>query len=414
MGTRARRTVGQLSTARVRTAQPKPGRSALMIADGGNLYLQVTRARGADSTLRRSWTFRYEIDGRRREMGLGPLHTIGLSEARDRARTLRQQLLDGIDPLTARRAGRQVAAKAVTFKQCATAYIAAYRPGWRNSKHAGQWVTSLATYAEPIIGAVPVNDIDTALVLKVLEPIWTKTPETASRVRGRIEAVLNWAKARGYREGENPARWRGHIDHLLPKKSKLRKVKHHDALPYTEVPGFMRTLRQQDGAAAKALEFLIYTAARSGEIVGATWDEINTIDKIWTVPGSRMKGGREHRVPLSSAAIALLKALPRNGDRVFACGKTTLRGVTRKMQVDAVPHGFRSSFRTWAAERSNFPREVVEAALAHAIADKTEAAYQRGDLFEKRHRLMQAWADFCGKPAPAGATVTAIGRARRA
>jgi integrase len=407
MGTRARRTIGQLSSARVRTAQPKPGRTALVLADGGNLYLQCSL--GADGSVRRSFTFRYEIDGRRREMGLGPLHTIGLSEARDRARTLRQQLLDGIDPLTARRAERQSAAKAVTFKQCADAYITAHRAGWRNPKHADQWVSTLATYAEPVIGAVPVQEVDVALVLKVLEPIWAKVPPTASRLRGRIEAVLDWAKARGYRAGENPARWRGHLDHLLPKQSKLKKVKHHAALPYDELPGFMVALRRQEGIAARALEFLIYTAARSGEVIGATWDEINFIDKGWTIPGNRMKSGREHRVPLSPAAIALLKALPHDSEHIFDCGKTSLLEVTRRMQVDCVPHGFRSSFRTWAAERSNFPRDVIEAALAHVNADKVEAAYQRGDLFEKRSRLMQAWAEYCGKPTPASATVTRIG-----
>jgi integrase len=253
-----------------------------------------------------------------------------------------------------------------------------------------------------------VQEIDVALILAILEPIWTKKPETASRVRGRVESVLDWARVRGYRTGENPARWRGHLDHLLPKKSKLRKVKPHPALPYAELPSFMAALRQQDGIAAKALEFLILTAGRPGEIVGAIWDEIG--DRVWTVPGRRMKSGREHRVPLSSAAIALLKALPHDGDRLFDCGKTSLLEVTRRMKVAAVPHGFRSSFRTWAAERSNFPREVIEAALAHVNANKVEAAYQRGDMIEKRSQLMQAWAEFCGKPAPIGATVTPLRR----
>jgi integrase len=411
MGTRARRMIGQLSTARVRTARPKPGRAALVLADGGNLYLQCTF--GKDGSVRRSWTFRYEIAGRRRELGLGPTHTIGLADARERARMLRQQLLDGIDPLAARRAKAAEATKAVMFKECAAAYIKSHRAGWRNPKHADQWVSTLATYAEPVIGTLPVQAIDTALVLKVIEPIWTEKPETAGRVRGRIESVLNWAKARGYRSGENPARWRGHLDHLLPAKSKVRKVKHHAALPYAELPGFMVRLREQEGIAARALDFLVLTAARSGEVVGAAWNEIDLVDKVWTIPPNRTKSGREHRVPLAPAAITLLKSLNHRDGRVFSCGKTSLLEVTRQMRVDCVPHGFRSTFRTWAAERTNHPREVVEAALAHVVGDKVEAAYQRGDLFDKRRRLMQAWADYVGKPMPASATVTPI-RSRHA
>jgi integrase len=374
-----------------------------MYADGGGLYLQITNG-GA------SWIYRYMLAGRAREMGLGPLALFGLSEARAKALDARRLRHEGIDPIEARKAARLRArldaAKTMTFMECAHGYITAHRAGWRNGKHAAQWEATLATYAGPVIGALPVPVIDTALVLKVLEPIWTAKPETAGRVRGRIEAILDWAKVRGYRTGENPARWRGHLDKLLPARSKVRKVEHHAALPYAEVPGFLVSLREQEGTAARALEFAILVAARTGEVVGARWGEVDLLDKTWTLPAARMKAGREHRVPLSARALAILEEMQRHRHAeegfVFPGGKlgrplsnmAFLMLLRRLGRGDLTAHGFRSTFRDWAADRTNFPAEVAEMALAHAVSGKVEAAYRRGDLFEKRRRLMDAWAEF--------------------
>jgi integrase len=303
--------------------EKRPG----MYGDGGGLYLRVTED-GA-----KNWVFRFMLNGRPRWMGMGPLHTVSLAEARKRAGEHRLRRHDGIDPIEARRAERLKAqleaAKAITFKGCAESYIKAHRAGWRNGKHAAQWEATLATYAEPIIGKLSVQAIDTALVLKVLEPIWTKKPETAGRVRGRIEAVLDWARVRGYRTGENPARWKGHLDHLLPARGKVRKVEHHAALPYPELPGFLVALREQEGIAARALEFTMLTSARTGEVIGAHWNEINFLDRTWTVPATRMKAGREHRVPLSARALAILEEMQahRHADDgfVFPGGKRASR-----------------------------------------------------------------------------------------
>ena len=407
----ARRSVGKLSAVKVRTAKPKSGQRALRIGDGGNLYLQATLA--GDGAVSRSWLFRYEIGGRSREMGLGPTHTVSLAEAREKARTLRQQLLDDVDPLAARQAHRQAiaaeSAKRKTFRECADDYIAAHADGWRNPKHRAQWASSLATYAFPALGGLAVSDIEVAHVLRVLEPIWRTVPETASRVRGRIEKVLGYATVRGFRHGDNPARWVGHLAGVLPAKGKIRKVEHHAALPYPEIGAFMTALRGRNSVAARALEFLILTACRSGEVVGATWDEIDLKAKAWTIPAARMKSGREHRVPLSAPALALLTKLDRYDDRVFACGKTALLEVARQLQGGAVPHGFRSTFRDWASEQTAFPHEVCEQALAHTIPNAVERAYRRGDLFEKRRRLMDAWGGYCGsKPIAAGAVVTPL------
>ena len=293
------RAIGRLTALKVEKAK-EPG----MYADGGGLYLRVT-PEGAQN-----WVLRYMLDRRPRWMGLGPLALYGLQDARAKALDARRKRHEGIDPIEARRAERARqrldAAKAITFKQCAEAYIAAHRAGWRNDKHAAQWGATLSTYAYPIIGALPVQAVDTGLVLKVLEPIWTAKPETASRVRGRIESILDFAKVRGYRDGENPARWRGHLDKLLPARSKVREVEHHAALPYAELPAFLASLREQEGIAARALEFLILTAARTGEVIGARWNEIDLLDKTWTVPAARMKAHREHRVPLSARALAVL------------------------------------------------------------------------------------------------------------
>jgi integrase len=410
--------IGKLTALKVEKAK-----EAGMYGDGGGLYLRVTKD-GA-----KNWVFRFMLNGRPRWMGLGPFSLYSLQEARGRALDARRLRHEGVDPIDTRRAARLQerldAAKAMTFKQCAEAYIASHRAGWRNAKHAGQWEATLTTYAYPAIGALPVQSIDTGLVLKVLEPIWTPKSETASRLRGRIEAILDWAKARDYRSGENPARWRGHLDKLLPARNKLRKVEHHAALPYAELAGFIDGVRAQKSVAARALEFAILTAARTGETIGAKWSEINLIEKIWTVPAGRMKAGKEHRVPLSPRALAILKemdALRRDGKRpsasdeaVFPGGmagkplsNTTFLMLLRRMgRDDLTTHGFRSTFRTWAAERTKFPREIAETALAHTVGDDTERAYQRGELLEKRRRLMDAWADFCAK-SPTGGNVVSL------
>jgi integrase len=401
-----------------------------MYCDGGGLYLQVTKGtEDAEGTqgINRSWIFRYTLNGRTREMGLGPTHTVTLAEARERARQQRHLLLDGIDPIEAKRAARAQAkleaAKAMTFKECADAYVASHRAGWRNAVHAAQWKTTLATYAYPIIGALPVQAIDTQLVLKVLQqPVeakrgepagefWQARPETASRLRGRIEAVLDFATARRDREGANPAAWKNNLAHLLPPRSKLRKVKHHAALPYGDLPAFLVELREQQGIAARALEFLILTAARAGEVLGMTWNEVDLADATWTVPAERMKAGKEHRVPLSARALAILEEMQThrtgNDAYVFPGGKprrglsnTTLLEVLQGMgRGDITAHGFRSTFKTWCDEQTNYPHHVVEQALAHTVGSAVERAYRRTDLFEKRRRLMQQWATFCTAPA---------------
>jgi integrase len=396
------RTLGRLTALKVEKAR-KPG----MYADGGGLYLRVT-PEGA-----RNWVFRFMIDRKPRWMGLGPLALYSLADARARAQDARRKRHEGIDPIEARRAKqaqqRLDAAKAITFKQCAESYIASHRAGWRNAKHRYQWPATLGAYVYPAIGALPVQAVDTALVHKVLEPIWTAKPETASRVRQRIENILGFAKVCGYRDGENPARWRGHLDNLLPARSKVRDVKHLAALPYVELPTFLVNLRTREATAARALEFLVLTAARTGEVIGARWNEIDMLDKIWTVPAGRMKAHREHRVPLSPRAVAILKEMlaARNGDDgnayVFPGPKPgkplsnmAFLMLLRRMGLDYLTvHGFRATFKTWASERTSFQNEIAEAALAHIIGDKVEQAYRRGDLFDKRRRLMQQWATYC-------------------
>jgi integrase len=390
------RLIGKLSSIAV-TKTKQPG----YYGDGGGLWLQVS----ISGT--KSWIFRFTRQGRQREMGLGPLYTVSLAEAREKAKACRQQLLDGHDPLEVRDAARLAAAleqaKALTFDQCATDYIKAHRAGWRNAKHASQWESTLATYASPVFGALPVASVDTPLVMKVLNSIWTEKTETASRLRGRIESVLGWATTSGYRTGDNPARWRGHLENLLPAPEKVKKVEHHPALPWQQIGAFMADLRAREGIAARALEFLILTAARSGEVRGMRWDEVE--DGCWTVPAERMKAGKEHRVPLSDSAIALLEKMPRLGDYVFPGAKKgallsdmSLTAVLRRMSREGITvHGFRSSFRMWAAEATNFPREVAEHALAHQLPDKVEAAYRRGDLYDKRKLLMQGWAEYVSR-----------------
>jgi integrase len=380
-----------------------------MHCDGGGLYLQAVV--GAGGVVRKSWLFRFAENGRERQMGLGSLDSVSLGQARDKAAECRRLRQEGIDPIEARNSQRASmaaeTAKTMTFDQCAAGYIAAHRSGWRNTKHAAQWQNTLATYVSPIFGKLSVQAIDVGLVIKGLEPIWSTKPETASRVRGRIEAVLDWAAARGIRDGDNPARWKGRLDKLLPRPSKVRVVEHHAAMPYDEIGSFIMELREREGVGARALEFAILTAARTSEVLGAQWSEIDFGAKVWTVPAGRMKSGREHRVPLSGAAMAVLKrtAKAREGDHVFPGDRrTTLSNMAflmllRRMgRSDLTAHGFRSTFRDWAAERTNFPNEVVEMALAHSIGNKVEAAYRRGDLFDKRRKLMNAWATYCEAP----------------
>lgn len=397
------RTLYRLSPIQVRKLQAKG-----MHADGGGLYLRVS-----DSGTK-SWIFRWFQDGRTKDHGLGPLHTISLERARERARECRELRLEGVDPVAHRRAAvaaRRVSeAKAMTFKDCATAYIAAHEAGWHNASHRSQWTNTLAQHVHPVMGSLPVSEIDTGLVLKALQPIWQTIPETASRVRGRIESVLDWAKVAGYRSGENPARWRGHLEHTLVAKSDVKQVKHLAALPHNEIALFMASL--SDGPADRALKFLILTAARSGEVLGATRDEIDLEVKAWNIPAERMKAGKEHRVPLSAAALALISP---SGEALFGrLGRKSMRQVLHRLGRDGLTvHGFRSTFRDWASEQTNFQREVVEMALAHAIPDAVEKAYRRGDLFEKRRLLMSAWSEFCSRPTLKGATVVPMATRRR-
>ena len=385
----------------------KPG----LYSDGGGLALQIT------PTGAKSWLFRYMVAGRSFGMGLGPTHTVSLAEARQTALGARKQLIDGINPLTAKRQRKTEAAladaKMMTFDQCATAYILAQKAGWKNAKHCDQWTNTLTTYASPVFGQLPVAEIDTGLVVKCLAPIWENKTETASRLRGRIESVLSWATTSGYRTGENPARWKGHLQNLLATISKKSRTKNQPSLPWPRMGAFMAALRAREGVSARALEFAILTACRSGEVRGAPWAEFDTAGTLWTIPAERMKGKCEHEVPLSDAVLALLESMPKDGDVVFAGTKgqplsdMSLTAVIRRMNGDSkcvwvdangdcvTVHGFRSTFRTWAAETTNYPREVAEHALAHQLPDVVERAYQRGTQFVKRTALMKEWAAFC-------------------
>lgn len=371
--------------------------------DGGGLYLQVS------PTASRSWIFRYGRQGKSHEMGLGSGRDVSLAEARVKAADARRQLVNGIDPLAAREGHRAQErlqkAGTISFAECARKFIEAHRASWQNGKHADQWQNTLDTYAAPVIGVLAVKDVDTGHVLRILEPIWSKKPETASRLRGRMERILDYARVRGYRSGENAARWRGHLDKLLPPALNRKNRKHHAALPYDEIGAFMTRLRSQEGAAARALEFTILTSTRTQEVLGAKPEEIDLKKALWTIPAGRMKAGREHRVPLSPQAIEIIKARPA-GTYLFAGAKegaslsnmAMLELLRRMGREDLTVHGFRSTFRDWAAECTAYPGEVCEMALAHAISDKAEAAYRRGDLFEKRRRLMLDWAKYCDRP----------------
>jgi integrase len=364
-------------------------------ADGGGLYLSVSPNGG------RRWVFLYRWHGKPTEIGFGSARDVTLARARELARQARGNLAEGINPKDIRKPS-----KTATFGECADRVIETMRPSWRNAKHAAQWQMTLQRYAAPL-RRLPVDEVGTDGVLSVLKPLWNVKPETASRVRGRVERVLDAAKAQGLRSGENPARWRGDLDQLLPKRQRLTRG-HHAAMAYVEVPAFISDLRSRSATAALALEFTILTSARSGEVLGARWSEFDLDRAIWLVPAERMKAAREHRVPLSPRALRIVTDLgnSRSNDFVFPGEKAgrplsgmSLEMVLRRMNIaNATVHGFRSTFRDWAAECTNFPNEVCEAALAHVIENKAEAAYRRGDLFEKRRKLMDAWAAYCVTP----------------
>jgi integrase len=398
----------KLTARRVTAYAKRPGR----YPDGNNLYLQVINPSNV------SWQFRFRSNGKERWMGLGPLHTVSLAEARERAKMARLKLLDGIDPLDQKRADKAQraleAARNLTFEEAARTWHAQHEAGWKSPKHARQTLTTLETYAFPKIGALPVGAIDTGQVLRVLEPIWTDRTETASRLRGRIESVLAWATVRNFRSGDNPARWSGHLDETLPAPGKVAKIAHHAALDYRELPAFINELRAQSGIAARALEFTILTATRAGEVLGATWSEINLDEGIWVIPPSRMKSGREHRVPLAPQVIELLNGLYHEdhnnhlfigSQRGRGLSKNALGLVLARLGRSVTTHGFRSTFSDWAHERTAYPSHVIEMALAHTIGSKVEAAYRRGDLFDKRRELMVVWAKYCGEPSAAGEVV---------
>jgi len=373
----------------------------------------------------RTWILRLTIGDKRRDMGLGGYPEVPLADARTLARQARQKVREGIDPIEQRKAARSALlsanAKVMTFKSAAEAFIADQRAAWKNPKHRAQWEGTLRAYAYPTLGELSVADVGLAHVLDVLRPIWTAKPETASRLRGRIEAVLDWSTASGYREGLNPARWRGHLDKLLAKPSKLKAEKnrqagrdgHHAAMVVAEIASFMARLRAAEGGAARALEFAILTAARSGEVRGATWSEIDQAAGIWTIPANRMKAGKEHRVPLSKAALALLASLPRmaGNNLIFpaprgsAFSDMAMTKVLRRMNVSVTAHGFRSTFRDWVSERTSYPGDMAEMALAHAIGSKVEAAYRRGDMFERRRKMMDDWARFLARSPQSGSVV---------
>lgn len=425
------RSIERLSALQVERLSRVPG----MHCDGGGLYLRVT------SKTSRSWVYRFMLGGRARreqlngllatgkpkpkgpkatEIGFGPFPEITLADAREKAAQARRLKALGKDPKAEREALRAAIeaeqARAITFKQCAERYIDAHKAGWRNSKHAKQWSATLETYAYPVFGHLPVSAIDVPLVTKVLEPIWSTKPETASRVRGRVESILDWATIRGHRTGENPARWRGHLESVFPARTKVKQVQHHAALAYRDVPGFVAALKAQAGTGALALQFAILTAARTGEILFARWNEIDWQEKVWNIPAERMKGKRPHRVPLTRAALDILEMQKKatGGDGfIFPGAKrgkplsnmSMLQTLRRMKRGDLTAHGFRSSFRDWAAEQTGFPGEVAEAALAHIVGDKVEAAYRRGDLFEKRRKLMTAWATFSTTPSATGTVI---------
>jgi integrase len=406
------RTLNRLTDRKVRAAR------AGMYADGGGLWLRVD---GADDSLNRRWVFRYATGeaivgaggkrrSRERQMGLGPIDAVTLAEARQRAAECRKLRQQGTDPIAEQRAMRAsrvaAAAHALTFDQCADQYIEAHRAGWKNAKHAAQWSSTLKRYASPVFGPLPVAAVDQSLVLKAIEPIWKKRPETANRLRGRIEQVLDYATVKKARSGDNPARWKGSLDKLLPPHSKVRKVQHHPALHYRDVPAFIADLRKRVGISAIALEFLILNASRTSEVLNARPAEIDSLTKTWIIPGERMKAGEEHRVPLSARALAIIEQMKRDDAEYIFPGRKAgaplsnmaMAELLKEMgRTEITVHGFRSTFRDWAGETTAFAHDICESALAHSRGDKTVKAYARGDLFEKRRALMEAWAKYCDK-----------------
>lgn len=402
--------VGKLSARKVQTA--KPGK----YGDGGGLWLTVL------PTGSRFWTFRFRLNGRSREMGIGPDHTVTLAEAREAAREARRLTRAGIDPIDHRKAEKAEQA-GMSFADVAELYLAAHADSWRNEKHRKQWRSTLEQYVFPRLGARGVAAIDTGDVMAVIEPIWKEKAETASRVRGRIESILDYAAARHWRAGDNPARWKGHIENLLPERAKVARVQHHAALPWRDVPAFMGELAQQGGVAARALAFTILTACRTGETIGATWQEIDLANRLWIIPPERMKAGKGHRVPLTDAAILILGEMAalrrRDTDPVFPSPRRghlsnmAMSAVLKRMgRTDITTHGFRSSFRDWCSEATSYDHAVAEQALAHTISSSVERAYRRGDLLDRRRRMMGDWADFCGGKSEGGGAVVPIGAAR--
>ncbi len=406
------RALQKLGASKLKTK--KPG----LYSDGGNLYLQTSV--GKDGNIRRSWIFRFALSGKKqRDMGLGSLNGKGLAQMRELAGEYRKLVADGVDPIDHRNAKLAKDAATVpvpSFDVVAKAYIAAHRPSWKNPVHAKQWATTLARYVSPTIGKLPVNTINTDLVMKVLEPIWYEKTDTAKRVRGRIEAVLNYATVRKFRDGDNPARWTGYLEELLARPSRLAPVEHHAALDYKAMGAFMAALREREGIGALAMEFTVLTCARTAETLGATWDEIDFDEKLWVVPAERIKAGKEHRVPLSKAVLAVLHKVrgitkdiggavakskfvfpnERSGHRL---SPNALLAVLKRMKrADVTTHGFRSAFRDWVAEDTNFAPDAAELALAHKVGDKVEAAYRRGSMFNKRRLMMESWAGYCAKP----------------
>jgi integrase len=423
------REINRLSARRV-TTEKRPGRHP----DGAGLYLSISPNGG------RRWVFMFKRGGKTREMGLGSVSTVGLALARDLAGNARALLAKGLDPIAERDAKAQADANALTFRECAKRYIAANKSGWKNAKHAAQWEATLELYVYPVpgeagieVGDMPVSAVGVGDVTRILNPIWASKTETASRVRGRVETVLDWAKANEYRTGENPARWRGHLDKLLPARSKVRRVRHHPALPYADLPAFMVDLRGRPGVAALALEFTILAAARTGAVTGATLGEFDLTEKVWSVPpergGTKISGEdpKPRRVPLSSPALAIVRSMfelhgkhgkpstplfPGGADGGGLSNNAMLALLERMGRSDITVHGFRSTFKDWCAESTNYPGEVSEAALWHAVADKVEAAYRRGDLFKKRAAMMAAWASYCD--APRAGSVVPLSRGGRA
>jgi integrase len=382
--------IDKLTVSKVRRIN-KPGR----YGDGKGLYLQVSKA------LTKSWVFRYQRGGIEHAVGLGPTHTIGLADARRAARKARALLIEGIDPLEVKKASieerKEWDAKQITFSECSAEYIASHQDGWRSEKHKQQWISTLQTYTNPYFGNTPVSKIDTQQIMEVLKPIWVTKTETAARLRERIERVLSFAATSGYRWGENPARWRGHLAELLPNPSRVRKTRHYQSMKYQDIGAFFQRLQAEECTAARALELTILTACRSGEVHNAQWSEIDFVHRTWTIPGTRTKSGCEHRVPLANASLKILRGqVGQNKIKVFpGVSGSSMLAFLRELTPKATVHGFRSTFRVWAAEMTTYPREVAERALAHSIGNAVEMAYLRSDLFNKRKKLMRDWAAWC-------------------